>query len=332
MYITMARHILRTGQTHCYDNFGREIGCVGSGQESDILIGLDWPSPRFVSLGQAVEDRLTGLVWHPSANPLEFPLSWTDALAEIVHMNEAGVLGRNDWRMPNRREARSLIDHSRRDPALPAGHPFLDVFGGWMWTSTTAAIAPAYAWRIQLAGGRMFYGAKGEDGVLWPVAGESRGLAATGQATCHDEFGRAAPCGEIPLGQDGATKAGVAWPEPRFFPVADGVLDELTGLVWSTSANLTGGFVDWATALAVAKEAGPGFRLPTINELESLVDASRHSPALPVGHPFKDAPEALWSTTTSGYEHDWAFCLYLDKGAVGVGYKSAREFAAWAVR
>ena len=30
------------------------------------------------------------------------------------------------------------------------------------------------------------------------------------------------------------------------------------------------------------------WRLPNINELESLVDCSAHSPALPHGHPFRD--------------------------------------------
>lgn len=38
----------------------------------------------------------------------------------------------------------------------------------------------------------------------------------------------------------------------------------------------------------------------------------------------------VWSPTTSAFEPDWAWTLYLDKGAVGVG-QSGRHFHVWAV-
>ena len=39
-------------------------------------------------------------------------------------------------------------------------HPFENVFLGWCWTSTSAAINPSYAWYVHLEGGRMFFGHK----------------------------------------------------------------------------------------------------------------------------------------------------------------------------
>jgi hypothetical protein len=71
--------------------------------------------------------------------------------------------------------------------------------------------------------------------------------------------------------------------------------------------------------------------MPSINELESLVDASTHTPALPLDQPFFDIAEAYWSSTTSVFETDWAYVLYLKKGAVGVGYKKNSDFALWPV-
>lgn len=115
------------------------------------------------------------------------------------------------------------------------------------------------------------------------------------------------------------------------------VVDRLTNLCWHSSANLTGRTSTWEEALkAVAdlnRQRGGtcAWRLPNINELESLVDCSTHSPALPHGHPFKNAREVYWSSTTSMFEPDWAWALYLTKGAVGVGHKSIAHFSVWAV-
>ena len=73
------------------------------------------------------------------------------------------------------------------------------------------------------------------------------------------------------------------------------------------------------------------WRLPTINELESLVDCSRHTPALPGGHPFENVRDVYWSSTTSYFEPDWAWALYLNKGATGVGFKREKSFHLWPV-
>ncbi len=90
----------------------------------------------------------------------------------------------------------------------------------------------------------------------------------------------------------------------------------------------------WEEALLAVAALNHGpirWRLPNINELESLVDCSACCPALPAGHPFIDVRDVCWSSTTSLYEPDWAWALYLDKGAVGVGQKRQARFYAWVV-
>ncbi len=400
---------------------------------------------RFRILGpDLAQDAATGLIWPRSANLLGFPLSWADALAAVANMNRDGLFGFHDWRMPNRVELRSLIDHARRQPALPAAHPFRDVFLGWCWTSTTKAGLPAYAWNVHLEGGRMFYSRKDEFRLLWPVRGESGVLPRTGQALCYDAEGGQLPCrgGALASGQDGALQQGVPWPEPRFEVLETGVLgagilgagaaggdvagsvagdvagtaggdmagdvagsgvgaghtgpwpaagvrDRLTGLVWAHPAWLPAGPLDWAQAQELAAgwggaRGGAGWRLPEITELESLVDAQRADPALPLellrlsgsgapgatasgqvertfgeaqgafsaqdgepvgvasarvagarveGVPIAGARvEGFWSATTSGFDAAWAFVLYVQKGAVGVGFKAGKEFFVWPVR
>ncbi|MCO6414001.1 MAG: DUF1566 domain-containing protein [Thiogranum sp.] len=47
---------------------------------------------------------------------------------------------------------------------------------------------------------------------------------------------------------------------------------------------------------------------------------------------FSHVRDGYWSSTTSAFEPDWAWALYLDKGACGVGQKSGRHFHVWPVR
>ena len=76
----------------------------------------------------------------------------------------------------------------------------------------------------------------------------------------------------------------------RFVPVLDGaaVLDKETGLVREKSPDTTKR--EWLTAIVYCyyKTVGgrKGWRLPTIEELASLIDASQNNPALPNDHPF----------------------------------------------
>lgn len=305
--------MLQTGQKTCHDSAGRQIPCAGSGQDAEYSSGAPWPSPRF-ELGEGVIlDRLTGLTWLRKANPAEFPLDWQEALNFIDAMKHERVHGFRDWRLPDRRELRSLISHQARNPALPEGNPFTNVFLGWYWTATTLAGAPGFAWYIHMEGGRTFYGAKRQYYLVWPVRGLSSML----------------------------------WPavtEPRFVEteaIAGGraIMDRRTGLIWRRSAGLPGEPALWEDALEAVRRlnvaessAGARFwRLPNINELESLVDLDRHDPALSPGHPFTGCRGVYWSSTTSMFQPDWAWALYLNKGAVGVGRKSYARFHVWPV-
>lgn len=333
----MGNGYLSTGQAVCYDPGGEPIPCAGSGQDAESCSGMPWPTPRFKVLGNTVLDHLTDLTWTRDANLSEFPMTWQEAFDYVAGMNHSRVFGHADWRLPNRRELRSLMSHQTRRPALPESHPFDNLFSGWYWSSTTAAIHPAYAWYVHMEGARMFYGGKDQSYLVWPVRGAGNGaITATGQRRCFDADGNQIPC--TSTGQDGEFLHGRVWPQSRFRQDLSTVADRLTGLSWRRLANLTPGPVTWPEALQAISRLNANaeclvpWRLPNINELESLVDCSTHSPALPNGHPFNEAGDVYWSSTTSLYEPDWAWALYLDKGAVGVGQKTYARFRVWAVR
>ena len=90
------------------------------------------------------------------------------------------------------------------------------------------------------------------------------------------------------------------------------VLDRETGLVWERSPDT--GTRDWLVAhrfcvdRAVGNRTRKGWRLPTVQEIVSLVDPTRNAPSLPAGHPFVNVhPDFYWSATTFGENPDLAW-------------------------
>lgn len=163
------------------------------------------------------------------------------------------------------------------------------------------------------------------------------GVIKTDQMRCYDEDGNRMNCAGS--GQDGEMRFGVKWPAPRLEAHGDVVIDRLSGLMWTQDAGLTDFPQTWTDALDFVGRMNAGdagghtdWRLPNIRELESLIDFRRHTPALSEGHRFGRVPEGCWSSTTSVYEPRYAWVVYLQDGAVGVGYKRQPEFHAWAVR
>ena len=115
---------------------------------------MDWPDPRFTdNLDGTVTDRLTGLVWLRDTTRFS-GRGWNPALAACnnladdgVDLTDGSVTG--DWRLPNSKELRRLIDFGNSNPALPTGHPFIVPAGGVFWSSTTATNNTGRAWTIE---------------------------------------------------------------------------------------------------------------------------------------------------------------------------------------
>jgi hypothetical protein len=128
---------------------------------------------------------------------------------------------------------------------------------------------------------------------------------------------------------------------PRFIVLSnwnsDAVLDRETGLVWEKSPDGTHTQA-WDTGAAAfvcaEKTVGGrrGWRLPSINELMSLVDPSASNPSLPAGHPFTNVQSsAYWSATTNAVSPSLAWVVSLSNGAVANFSKAAFHYL-WCVR
>ena len=114
----------------------------------------------------------------------------------------------------------------------------------------------------------------------------------------------------------------------------EAVLDKETCLVWEQSPNTTTRTWTQALAYCFMKKVGgrKGWRLPTIEELATLVDDTQSNPALPSGHPFSNVQSSwYWSSTTTANSTANAWYVYFVNGNVNVINKGNYGFV-WCVR
>jgi hypothetical protein len=114
------------------------------------------------------------------------------------------------------------------------------------------------------------------------------------------------------------------------------VLDKETGLVWALNANIAGVTKTWLDAMNYCLNLSigdrKGWRLPTVEELASLVDPTHASPALPAGHPFTGVEaDIYWSSTTYAGDSTFAWVVDMLRGLLGSTGKTSHYYV-WPVR
>lgn len=298
-----------TGQTQCYDSSGNEMDCEGTGQDGEYSINE--MSYTTLEGGAMVQDNVTGLIWEVKTNQddvenyddphdADNTYTWYDpdpasnggnAGTESDHdtkdfidaLNSANFGGYSDWRLPSREELRSIVDYSVPPPGPTIDITYfpntarstsnIDSIGSQNWSSTTDANNEAFAWHIDFDSGHdNNYRDKSYSLYVRAVRGGQSSTA-------------------------------------RFVENGTTVIDTQTGLIWEQKTN-DGGTRDmnntytWQEALDYCNTlnlAGQtDWRLPTMKELASLVDLSRHGPAIdPVFENFTVSAGYQTSTTVS---------------------------------
>lgn len=118
---------------------------------------------------------------------------------------------------------------------------------------------------------------------------------------------------------------------------SEAVLDKKTGLVWEKSPQTTSAKWSVARHTCIEKNVGgqKGWRLPSLEELASLVDPSVAPPrlALPPGHPFLAVQSAVyWSATRVDEDPrgSWGVHFGLGGGATFINW--AHSVQVWCIR
>ena len=121
------------------------------------------------------------------------------------------------------------------------------------------------------------------------------------------------------------------------------ILDKNTGLVWLKDANVSGLPLPFEGAKQYLSEMNSGqrrnfgytdWRLPAINEIETLVDKAKFYPALPVAHPFANVQNNFyWSSSTGKDVLDYIWIVDVASGDMTMDYVSFCSYKfLWPVR
>lgn len=248
-----------------------------------------WPMPNPASMGLpnpasytdngdgTVQDNVTGLLWQQTVSDPTY--SSTDAATYCAELALAG----SGWRVPTRIELQSITDHTRTSPAINV-IAFPDSPGGFFLTATPWAVRTPPVW------GTNFY-----EGL------SSNNLTPPARVRCVRGNGE----GDLPTTP----------PPDQYTEVEPGeVQDNYTGLIWEQATHQPAMVYDAAVALCDDLDLnGHSFRLPTVNELSTLVDDSRVAPAINRTM----FPDTVWGSGDEYYY--WALDAWAGSGG-GTGW------------
>lgn len=244
--------------------------CVPTGPSGYTCLGrhAEWPMPMADSKtpfaydaltdSRVVTDQVTGLVWQRempgaydgcsgSRRGRADTCTWDEAKLYCDHLELAG----RTWRLPSKIELESLIDTS--SGAATIHEPdFTPLRYGTFWTSSpnpfveTATGRVTHMWTVSFFDGMSGFAKSTEPFAVRCVSGIPQG-----NTTPFDRYQL-----------DAAT---------------DTVTDLRTHLTWQRSTSSPMKTLDDARKYCEAR--GPGFRVPMIKEVMTLVDPTRSSPA-----------------------------------------------------
>ena len=349
---TGAVNLSKTGLTVCSDANGVSRACSGTGEDGERQAGTAWTGNRFTdnSIASAsnltASDNLTGLIWAKNGNLTAGPRTWQQALDYVKGLNLSNYLGHNDWRLPNRNELESIIIKQQPNTAAWLNtHGFVNIQNGFYWSSSTFTTFTDSAWVVDVRDGYTAGGEKASTYYVWPVRSGQSGtfdastLPKTGQTLCYAAAGALIACPNT--GQDGDVLTGISWPGSRFVDNGDLTqTDSMTGLVWARDGNSASGTKNWQQALDYINSRNSNsylghndWRLPNINELESLVNKGQSNSADWLNtQGFNNAQAVFyWSSSTSITNPTKAWGVGMHEGFVDYNMKSANN-AVWPVR
>jgi len=196
-----------------------------------------------------------------------------------------GLAGYGDWRLPSRIELVSLVDYRRQEPSIDI-EAFPETPNTWYWSSSAVAGDPLVAWYLSFMDGN------------------------THEASRDVSYGVRCVRGRVP--------------DRLPYKVAGGtVVDPNTHLTWQQAVDSQVRTWEQATVYCAALTlAGGGWRLPTMSELQSLIDERVTDPSIDAVA-FSGTPsEGFWAGTPLAEMPPYRWFVSFDRG---IAYNAVPE-------
>ena len=280
-----------------------------AGEDGNLNEGVNWPSPRFTDNSNgSVTDVMTGLDWIQNLNVDDSTIAWASAFSKIATQNSASSGGHSDWRLPNIREARSLINYGQNDNHIwltANSFIFTASFGTWTGTGYSTKAISINLWTgdtellDETSVSRYYTMTSGVSNI--PVSG----LTDTFQPD-----------------SDGVLRKGIKPPIVRFIDNGNGTLtDNMTGLMWEKLiSNSPQAWSDILSQIATMNATGGRYgyadwRLANVNEMDTILDytSSVSQTDTLISYGFLQAPSSsVWTGTTYATNTTKAWCIALN--------------------
>ena len=259
----------------------------------------------------AVLDNVTCLVWEKAPDTTQG--FWQDNADHCASLGTSSFAGYSDWRLPTRVEMASLVDFARTGDAIDTT-AFPKEPSGYYRTGSD--------WYETITG-------QNSSGFSW-IYGMSSGFTSNAYAkTTSDAYVRC-----VRGNGTGEGQSDFAVPPPNQYTAASGeVTDNYTGLIWQQTDSATpagAAVIPWSGAAGYCAGLGlngHSWRVPSINELATLVDEAHVAPAInktmfPNTKYGSYSNNWYWASTTYGTSsYGWA--INFDDGFTGYNSGSA---------
>jgi len=280
---------------------------------------LEYIENDFEDLGEIVTDQATGLMWQKSGS--DTSLTYKEAQAYIEQLNRDRFAGYNDWRLPTIEELMSLLEPEKQSNGLYI-NPLFDAKQQWCWSADKRSPGPA--WLVSFDDGYVYWGFLN---YYYYV----RAVRSLRPSTTTPRPPTPTPTPRISLRSkpltvsDGETQKVFGLDENRrprkyieneFEDLGDTVPDYATGLMWQKSGSDK--LLTYKEAQAYIEKlnrqrfAGYNdWRLPTVEELMSLVEPEKQSNGLYINPLFDAKQKWCWSADKRSPESAWLVYFHL---------------------
>lgn len=251
-----------------------------------------------------VSHKISGLTWKRCAEGQSWTGTTCTGTAATYAWEDAKALtssfaGKSDWRLPTMAELVTLVEGDNSNPAINTGM-FPNTPASDFWSSSLVAEGQGYAWRVGF-----YFGDNTNDKSNSVHARLVRG----GQAL--DASGLFTPTADFTDNGDGTVvhkKTSLTWKRCA------------EGMSWNGSTCTgTAKTYTWADANALSSA---GWRLPTKNELLTIVEWGKTAPAINATI-FPSTPStAAWSASAYLGNSNWAWYINFGNGNDYANYKT----------